>query len=207
MKVDEKILVVPRLVLLPKDDLHGFIPMADFNLYEELIRTSGQFLWRSAMEEDVAYKQIIPYLVFKHEDRYFLMHRRADASEKRLQGKATLGIGGHLREEDMSHRSIVTWAEREFHEEVDYSGSLKITPLGLINDDSNPVGRVHIGFVYLLEGDCADISIKSELKDGKLLTLGEIAATVETMETWSQLVVAELLKHPPHKGIAHEASL
>jgi len=192
MKTDEKILVVPRLQLFKESDFQGFIPMNDFSSYELLIREQGQFLWRSEMEEDPTFKQIIPYLIFKNDGRYFLMHRRADASEQRLKGKATLGIGGHLREADMHHGSIETWAEREFNEEVNYAGGLKITPLGLINDDSNPVGRVHIGFVYLLDGASSEISIKSELKDGALYPLDQIVAQKDALESWSQLILPAL---------------
>jgi predicted NUDIX family phosphoesterase len=207
MKNDEKILVVPRLVLLANDDLNGFVSMTNFDLYEDIIRQSGQFLWRSEMEENPAYKQIIPYLIFKHQERYFLMHRRGDATEQRLKGKGTLGIGGHLREEDMQHGSIITWAQREFHEEVSYAGKLNIEPLGLINDDSNPVGRVHVGFVYLLEGDSPAISIKSELKDGSLKTLAELAEVAHGMETWSQLVLQALMQKSHTQGVMHEASV
>ena len=192
MKVDEKILVVPREDIFSHGYMSGFLPVQDFAPYEKIIREQGQFLWRSAMEEDPNYKQIIPYLIFKYQNMYFLMQRRADASEKRLQGKCTMGIGGHLREEDMAEQSIAAWAQREFHEEVHYADKLSISPIGIINDDSDAVGRVHIGFVYLLEGVSPNISIKSELKNGALMSLTDIASKADNLESWSKLVLPYL---------------
>lgn len=201
MKRDEKILVVPRDVLFSSGHFQGFLPIADFTAYEALIAQHQRFEWRSSMETDPSFKQIIPYLVFTHDDTFFLMQRRSDASETRLRNNYTLGIGGHIREEDIEHKSIIQWAQREFDEEVDYTGGLSITPLGLINDDSNAVGQVHMGFVYLLEGDNASITIKSELKDGTLMTLDQMERHKDAMETWSQFVFDYLkdMSEPPYK--------
>jgi predicted NUDIX family phosphoesterase len=141
------------------------------------------------MELDQTYKQIIPYLVFKHNDRYFLMQRSNKASETRLQSKYTLGIGGHVRAQDLQEGStLFDWARREFHEEVSYNGNLTITSLGMVNDDSIEVGKVHIGLVLLLEGDSEQISVKEELKSGELLTLEQCALYADHMETWSRFI-------------------
>ena len=191
---DETILVVKRTHLFPSDDAawQGMRPV-DFTHYIELIQEKKEFLPRSLMETDPRYKQIIPYLVFTADDRYFLMQRRSTASEKRLQNKFTLGIGGHIRHEDIGSNSLMDWARREFHEEVLYNDSFSIEPLGILNDDSNAVGQVHIGFVLLLKGTSANISIKSELKSGALVTLEECIMHKEQLESWSAYVVDYLI--------------
>lgn len=195
-KKDEKILVIPRDIIFASGAFQGFLPVQDFVAYEKLITQHQQFQWRSAMENDPSYKQIIPYLVFRYQDTYFCMQRRSDASEARLQSKISLGIGGHIRQEDMQDSSLITWAQREFNEEVFYNGKLSIEPLGLINDDLNAVGQVHVGFAFLLTGDSFDIHIKSELKDGKLLSLDQMKQSYDQMEWWSQLVFDYLvLRH------------
>ena len=186
--LDEQILVVKRNHLFPHGAWQGF-KQVDFNEYLQIIQTNKEFLPRSIMEHDPQYKQIIPYLIFEHNDRYFLMQRHKKASEKRLQSKLTLGIGGHIRQEDIQGDSIFDWAKREFHEEVLYNGDVTIKPLGILNDDSNEVGQVHIGFVLLLHGNSDQISIKSELASGRLMTLHECRTQKECMETWSQLVL------------------
>jgi predicted NUDIX family phosphoesterase len=88
--------------------------------------------------------------------------------------------------------SIFDWARREFDEEISYKGSFSIKPLGILNDDSNEVGKVHVGIVLLLKGDSSAISIRSELKSGKLITKQECLAMKDRMETWSQMIIGQL---------------
>lgn len=185
--IQEQILVVKRATLLKDATWHG-LNQQDTQTYIDTINAHKEFLPRAPMETNPLYKQIIPYLVFKHQERYFLMQRKAKATEQRLKNKYTLGIGGHIRQEDMTSNDIFDWARREFDEEVAYTGTLTITPLGLLNDDSNEVGKVHIGLVLLVEGDSAEIAVKSELENGQLLTLTECETYYDAMETWSQLV-------------------
>src|SRR5581483_9174534 len=114
---DEYILVVKRSHLFPTQSWQG-LKEIDFQTYIDIINKNKEFLPRSIMENDPTYKQIIPYLIFEHENRYFLMQRQAKASEQRLQNKYSLGIGGHIRHEDLQEgTSIFDWAQREFHEE------------------------------------------------------------------------------------------
>jgi predicted NUDIX family phosphoesterase len=193
-KHDEHILVVPREQIFADAQAWHGLKEVDFDQYLQIINDKKEFLPRSIMETEPVYKQIIPYLVFTHDDKYFLMQRKSDASEARLRNKLTLGIGGHIRQEDMQSNSLFAWALREFHEEVEYAGNISVKPLGILNDDSNDVGKVHIGFVLLLQGDSADITIKSELKSGIMMTLQECSAQRETMESWSQFVVDFLEK-------------
>jgi len=190
---DELILVVPRAAFDGIDSWHGLIA-ADNADYAELIEKNKEFLPRSHMETDPSYKQIIPYLIYTHDGKYFLMQRQPKASETRLQSKYSLGIGGHIRQEDIQGADIATWARREFEEEVIFNGSYTIEPLGLLNDDTNDVGKVHIGFVFLLHGDSADITVQEELKSGTLLTLDECKILYSSMETWSQIIVDYLDK-------------
>lgn len=186
-KEDEKILVVERKILFPKKILQG-IQKIDFNLYLNLIEKNKKFLWRSQVETDANYKQIIPYLVFKFQDKFFLMQRKNNASEVRLQNLYSLGIGGHIREKDLDQKTILDWAKREFSEEIDYQGTFEATPIGLLNDESNLVGQVHTGFVFLLKGDSDKIKIRDEHKEGRLYTLEECKTFYSKMEQWSQIV-------------------
>jgi len=190
----EHILVVKRDTLFQHEQAWHGLKNVDIDAYLSLIQTHKEFLPRPDMELDFSYKQIIPYLVFKHKDRYFLMQRSNKASETRLQSKYTLGIGGHVRAEDLQEgATLFDWARREFHEEVAYDGNLSITSLGMLNDDSNEVGKVHIGLVLLLEGDSDQISVHEELKSGELLTLDECAAYADHMETWSRFIFNALI--------------
>ncbi len=184
---DEQILVVSCTNLFPAGPWQGLKRDGIPDIVSR-VEKFGEFRYRSEMEHDLCYKQIIPYLVFTHQHTYFLMQRKATATEQRLKNKMTLGIGGHVRQEDMHGATVFEWAWREFHEEIEYQGNVKITTLGLLNDDSNSVGQVHLGLVLLVEGNSSQISIKSELKEGHLAQLDECQLHYEQMESWSQMV-------------------
>lgn len=191
--LSEQILVVKRDYLFPQGAWNG-LKTLNFDHYLHIINHKKEFRPRAVMEQDATYKQIIPYLIFSYDKQFFLMQRRSDASEKRLASKLTLGIGGHIRQEDMEHNSIFEWARREFHEEVEYNGNFAIQPIGIINDDTSDVGKVHIGFAFLLIGDSSDIRVKSELKSGELITLEECKQLSGQMESWSQYAMLQLEK-------------
>lgn len=189
----ESILVVKRSMLFTKETnaWHG-MNTTNIEDFINTINNHKEFLPRPYMETDPTYKQIIPYIVFCHDNKVFLMQRKTTASEQRLQGKLSLGIGGHIRKEDMTSNSLFDWAKREFYEEVHYTGTCRITPLGMVNDDSDDVGKVHLGLVLLLTGDSNNISVKSELKSGILVSLDECMKQYDQLESWSQIVVKHL---------------
>lgn len=191
---NENILVVQRAKLFPSQAFQGLSTIATESVLET-IEAHKEFKLRPAMEEDPTYKQIIPYLIFKHQDRYFLMQRKSTSSEQRLKNKYSLGIGGHMRQEDMGPQSsIFDWAKREFEEEIEYSGNLTIATLGVLNDDSNPVGQVHLGLVLLLEGDSPNIKVRSELKSGHLVTSLECLDFYQDLESWSQIIFDGIIR-------------
>lgn len=191
---DELILVVKRDDLFPQGAFSG-MQKVDFAHYLDVIQKKQEFMPRSHMETDPTYKQIIPYLIYSYKDRYFLMQRQSKATEQRLQSKYSLGIGGHIRQEDLTSNSIFDWARREFHEEIDFKGDFEIEPLGILNDDSDAVGQVHVGFVFLLKGNSNQIKVHSELKSGVLLSLEEIKDFYDRMENWTKIVFDYLIAH------------
>jgi predicted NUDIX family phosphoesterase len=186
----EEILVVKRTHLF--NDLYRpwqGIKTSDTHQFLTAIHNHQEFHVRASMEQDPTYKQIIPYVIFTHENRYFLMQRSKKASEKRLQSNWTLGIGGHVRKEDMTGSSLFSLAKREFHEEVSYAGTVDIELIGLLNDDTNEVGKVHMGIILHARGDSPHIKIKSELARGSLLSLDECMTFYKHMESWSQTIM------------------
>lgn len=185
---DEHILVVKREKLFYNRPAWHGLSTENFDVIFYHISEHQEFHPRSLMETDPTYKQIIPYLVFTHKGTFFLMQRQAHASEQRLKNKFSLGIGGHVRKEDLTATDIMGWAQREFNEEVHYDGTYTVKPLGILNDDSNAVGQVHLGLVLLIEGTTEKISVRSELKSGSLYTLKECEGFYPQMEGWSQFV-------------------
>ena len=195
MKKDELILVVKRSNLFKQEQFWTGFKKTNFSEFTSIIDDHKEFKWRSEMENDPSYKQIIPYLVFEHNKNFFLMQRKSDASEQRLKNKYSIGIGGHIRKEDIQTADIFDWAKREFNEEVLYNSKLEVKPFGIVNDDSDSVGQVHAGFVFILKGASADISIRSELKKGFLANLNECKKYLPMMETWSSIVLQSLIEN------------
>jgi len=191
MMHDEEILVVKRELIFQHDSSWYGLKQLNYDWYLWAIEHYGQFNSRSLMESDPRYKQIIPYLVFMNNDKVFVMQRKDTASEKRLASKLSVGIGGHIRKEDLLGTTIFDWARREFNEEVVYNDKFEFEPLGIVNDDSNSVGEVHLGFVFLLKGSTSNIKVKSELKSGEMISLESIK-DLSKYETWSQLVLKAL---------------
>jgi predicted NUDIX family phosphoesterase len=192
-RVPEKVLCVKREHIFPDGAWHGFVT-ENLERHEAVIREHHLFMPRAEVEDDPAYQQIIPYVVFHHRDRYFLTHRLRASAERRLRKQFSLGIGGHINPGDLKGGDpIQDGLRREWEEEVIYDGRFDATLLGLLNDDSSPVSKVHLGVVFLVEGDRPAIAIRETDKlAGELLTLNEMRIYYLGMESWSQIVYDRL---------------
>src|SRR4030081_709460 len=96
----EQVLCVRREDMFPDGAWHGFVSK-DLDRHQVVIRERHFFRPRAEVENDPAYQQIIPYVVFRHETRYFLTHRLRASSERRLRKQYSLGIGGHINPGDL----------------------------------------------------------------------------------------------------------
>ena len=193
MSGSEQVLCVKREDIFPDGAWHGFVS-TDLERYQKLIRERHSFRPRAEVEDDPSYQQIIPYIVFRHDGHYFLTHRLRASSEKRLRKQFSLGIGGHINPGDlMGGDPIMGGLKREWQEEVVYDGRFEARLIGFLNEDSSPVSKVHLGAVFLLDGDSPDIAIRETNKlAGELLTLDEMRIYYLGMESWSQIVYDQL---------------
>jgi predicted NUDIX family phosphoesterase len=189
----ERVLCVRRDDVFPDGPWDGLVSDRLDEL-RQVIRARSFFMPRGEVEEDPSFQQVIPYVVFRHAGRYLLTMRLRASSEKRLRHLYSLGVGGHINPEDVANGDPVTdGMRREWEEEVVYAGAFEARPLGLIHEESAPVGRVHLGVVFLIEGDTPDIVIRETDKlAGQLLTLDEMRIHYLEMESWSQLVYDRL---------------
>ena len=189
----EHVLCVRRDDVFPDGAWHGFV--ADgLERYQQVIREQSFFMPRAEVEDDPSYQQVIPYVVFRHAGRYLLTRRLRASTEKRLRQQYSLGVGGHINPGDLEHGDPVRdGLKREFEEEVDYRAPWEAKLLGLINDDSSPVSRVHLALAFLVEGSSPEIAIRETDKlAGELLTLEEMRMYYLEMESWSQIVYDRL---------------
>jgi predicted NUDIX family phosphoesterase len=179
--------------MFPDGAWNGFVS-TDLERHQKVIRERHSFRPRAEVEDDPSYQQIIPYVVFRHDDHYFLTHRLRASSEKRLRKQYSLGIGGHINPGDlMGGDPVLDGLKREWREEVVYDGRFEARLIGLLNEDSSPVSKVHLGVVFLLDGDSPNIAIRETNKlAGELLTLDEMRIYYLGMESWSQIVYDRL---------------
>lgn len=195
MALDERVLVIPTEQLQRAGYFHGF-RRAEASLRDAILNPAGfQFLPRSEVETDPSFKQLIPYVVLKHRDELFHYRRGSAGMEKRLQALRSVGIGGHISEEDARGGTdpYRTGMMRELFEEVAIAAEWSEQFLGFINDDRTPVGSVHLGVVHLLELTSPEVVAREAgLTDAGFAALEQLAKHATEFETWSQFVLEEL---------------
>ena len=89
-RVSEEVLCVKSDDIFPDGAWHGFVTEG-LDRYQAVMRERHFFMPRADVEEDPTYQQIIPYVVFHHDDRYFLTHRLRASAERRLRRQYSLG--------------------------------------------------------------------------------------------------------------------
>jgi len=185
----EEILVVPREHLMSKP-VHGFARgPAD---YVTRIDRHASFRPREQVEEDPSFKQIIPYLIVRHTDRLFLVQRSAAGNEARLRGLFSIGVGGHINRSDVVGASdlVAAGLRRELDEELIIHGAWSARFVGVLNDDTNAVGRVHFGLVHVVDVESSDVAVReSDTLAGRMASREDVLAVRDRMETWSRLIL------------------
>ncbi len=185
----ERVLVVPREVVVPAPGWRGILP-ADRDAFERLVAEHGTFRDRPAMEGDPSWKQVIPYLVLRDGQRFFLMRRTRAGADRRLHDRYSIGVGGHLNPGD---RDLAGGLAREWREELDAAFEPEYSFVGLLNDDTTDVGAVHIGAVFVADAAGRPVAVReTEKLSGTFAAAGDVAAVVDRMESWSAIVFEHL---------------
>lgn len=208
----ESVFVVPRMDLFPNRTPHGLAPFGagpdawDRTGTTGLLEAQGFFVERARAEVTPAWKQPIPYALVHGTAGVLCLRRKRAGSEARLHDKLSIGVGGHVEPLDLpdpstpSQRSglLARAALRELHEELVLpETALDVRPLGLLNDDTNEVGAVHVGLVCAVHvEDCAAVTVReTEQLEGEFVPpaqLRERAAAGANFESWSALLLPHL---------------
>ena len=200
----ERVLVVPTAEFHKLGLFQGFSPEANRYMYALLNPGIAEFRPRGEVEDDPGFKQLIPYSVLRWHEYVFAYIRGVCQGESRLHALRSLGIGGHISEADAgvaaSYTAYTNGMNRELEEEVtiyhrdctrDHN---TIDFVGLINDDSNPVGQVHLGIVNVFE---LDDPLVTPNEDGLLragfMPINRARELKAEFETWSQIVIDNVL--------------
>ena len=200
---DEEIVGIPRDLALPAGAWTGIRAFSSPEEGErEITRLDGlaQARPRRELESDPSWKQPIPYAVALYRPegipagdvQLFWMDRLAGGSDKRLHGRASFGVGGHISQSDGGIRAALA---REWAEEVATPTLPHFTPLGLLNDDGDDVGRVHLGVVFIATLTSPLIHIRETHKlAGSLVPVSEALRRRDELEGWSARLIDTIAK-------------
>ena len=197
---DENILVVKRSLFDELGSFHGLNFEPRKYLDAILSRGNNFFLPRKQAENDPTHKQIIPYALLAFRDKVLFYIRGKKAGEQRLVAKGSIGIGGHMNQDDESlfnfaidEAAYRAGVEREVNEEIKIDTKFDDKIVALINDDTTEVGQVHLGIVHVFKLAQPKVE-KREAMITSLAFLGknELMARRDSLETWSQLCLDSL---------------
>ena len=198
----EHVLVIPRSLFDQLGSFQGFQPDVQHYLPSILDTKNNFFMARPDAENDPTHKQLIPYSIFHHAGRFLSYTRGGKGGEKRLVAKRSIGIGGHINpidqtQDHMGEQTYFNSIEREIAEELRIGGTHTQTVVGLINDDSNEVGQVHLGVVHLFELSSDDVASNEEaIQDLQFVPLADLVANADHLESWSKICVDYLASRP-----------
>ena len=198
MYEDESVLVIKRELFDEIGTFQGISTEIEKYLPVFLNPSNNFFIHRELAEDDPTHKQIIPYAIFKHGDKFLRYLRGKKSGEQRLASKSSIGIGGHINQDDFNSSSLekdtyLTGIEREINEELIINCDYNNLPIALINDDSNDVGQVHLGVVHLfdLESDQVE-SGEANIENLEFLSSDDLLREKDNLESWSQICVDHL---------------
>lgn len=200
MAQEEQVLIVERKVLEQIGMFQGLAFDVDRYLGRIFVQDVPRFIGRSQAEEDPAYKQLIPYVIMVCDGKYLSYVRGKRAGEGRLVGNRSIGIGGHINPvDDMPlfntnfYKTYLTAVEREVAEEVSVETSYTDCVVALLNDESNEVGRVHLGIVHYWILDAPKVTKREQMiTQMSFMTPAELQEVRDTLETWSGLCLNQL---------------
>ena len=173
----------------------------NLNDFASLIDKHHQYKVRWPMEEDPNFKQPIVYAVTvdPKTNKVFAFQRGVKSTESRLHGNRCRGVWWHIdKDESIIDNIIVTNLEREIEEEIGMKDNYSTSILGYINDDSNEVGQVHFGIVFVVELDHTQIQSDGiEIEKGDFYHIDELEKKVVewNVENWSTLILPAIKKH------------
>ena len=214
---NQRIIVVNKNVLFGNDYFEGF-RLAEEIDYESRILKNFQVMRRGSTSEpknhpegnaelNSEYKQPIGYsIVFNPEIRKIFAYKRSledkNYGETRLQGKWSWGFGGHIEPFDTKNgnpirQSILREVQRE---EIKLKGEIySLRILGYINNDSDSVGKVHFGMLYLFTTNAERAeAVDPEIAEIRLCSVKDLESLCSSqdvkVEEWSRIALEPLRK-------------
>lgn len=199
-KMDEMIIVAPRSEVFENEQLAFQGTLREPEVVETImsnIANTFSIMRRGDAEKNFKFKQPIPYAVIQRGNEFFLYERLSGGGEERLHNKLSLGAGGHMNGiEDIEsfHDLLMVNLGRELEEELHITDTdFKLYVVGLINDDTDEVGEVHLAVLVTIQvSEDSDVTVReTDQLLGRWISLDELKVkeTYDRLENWSKIVV------------------
>ena len=213
MPTEERVLCFERKLLEQLGVFQGI--NLEVQKYLQVVSAPATLVYvnRSEAEQDKRYKQLIPYVLLICNGKILRYRRGKGGQETRLHGLFSVGVGGHISDEDHGlFSSGVGYEEsmrRELMEEVAVE-QVNAPAVALINDDSTDVGYVHFGVVHVMH--VADESVagrRSGIVSPEFVSIAEAVTNTSAYESWSRFCLEHidtLLAKAGDQSVASAAS-
>ena len=193
---EERVLCFPRKLL---EELGVFQGLSlDVDKYLPVVTSSAQLVYlnRSEAELDKRYKQLIPYVLLICNGKILRYRRGKGGQEPRLHGLYSVGVGGHISDQDDSlFAKDIGYREgmrRELMEEVAIE-EVNDSAVAVINDDSTEVGYVHFGIVHIMHVPNENIvGRRSGIVGPEFILIAEATKNASGYESWSRVCLENL---------------
>ena len=209
MAMEERVLCFKRKLLEDIGVFQGLSLEVEKYLPIVTAASSLTYLNRSDAEQDKRYKQLIPYILLISDGRILRYRRGKGGQETRLHGLYSVGIGGHISEEDhglfsSGRGGYQDGMRRELMEEVALD-EVKEAAVAVINDDSTEVGQVHFGVVHVMQVARENVAgRRSGIVAPEFIPIADAVRDVAGYESWSRFCLenmAVLLSRAAASGV------
>jgi predicted NUDIX family phosphoesterase len=204
----ERVLVIPRAAFEAHGQFNGFKDLVGETDLGDYLETGGPgtFMERESAETSPSFKQIVPYISIICEDSVFSYRRGTGTSEDRLHDVISLGVGGHVNDQDDPDEPFFAFLRgtiRELLEEVGVEineDNVQQSVVGLLNDDESEVGKVHLGVFMIIQVNkemalkiCKDCEHTMENPQFVPIIDLETPELYSQLEGWSQTIAKKLI--------------
>jgi predicted NUDIX family phosphoesterase len=197
MATEERVLCFERKLLEELGVFQGL--NLEVERYLPVVTSSARLVYlnRSEAEQDRRYKQLIPYVLLIRNGKILRYRRGRGGQETRLHGLYSVGIGGHIADQDhdLFSRKDLGYREgmrREIMEEVAVE-AVSESAVALINDDSTEVGYVHFGVVHIMQVANENVAgRRSGIVGPEFVPFGEVVNEASACESWSRFCLEKL---------------
>lgn len=203
--MDEQIIAIDRKFLFEDEKLAFQGLLTDGPMIKYFMKKFRNYIEvrRGDAEVNEAWKQPIPYTIIRRGEDVFVYKRLKEGGEERLHDQLSIGVGGHMnRLNDVRNweTNLISNLVRELIEEIEIEVKTfyELEPqfVGLINDDNEEVGKVHIGILAIVDlPQESEVTVReTDTLEGYWIRIRDLKKSplFEGLETWSQYAVEVL---------------